>query len=92
MEGLAFINDHSVLSDGVSYALLHPGPDRMLIVLRFDDGEAKAGLVGEDVIGALPLLTARRHLPADEDTPVGEIELFTHLEKNVPPGIDPARA
>ena len=60
----------------------------MIVVLRLYDGEPYAGLVGENVVGALPLLAARRHLSADEDAPIGERNLFSHLKKNVPPGAD----
>ena len=60
----------------------------MVVVLRFDDGETDTGLVGEDVIGALLLLAAGRHPPADDDAPIGESELFAHLEEHVPPGPD----
>ena len=49
----------------------------------FDDGERDAGLVVEDVVGALRFAAAGE-LAADDDAALGEIDLLAHLVHHVP--------
>ena len=62
--------------------LLHAGADGVIVVFRFDDGDRDARLVEEKVIG-LPGFTALDRLAANDDTALGEVDLFPQLGHHI---------
>ena len=70
---------------GVAQALLHPGADRVAVVLGLDDGQGKVLLPEEHVVRTLPL-AALPELAPDDDLAIGEGEFAADLCLQVPPG------
>ena len=68
---------------GVFERLLHAGADGVIVVFRFDDGDRDAWLVEEKVVGLLGF-TALDRLAANDDTALGEVDLFPKLGHHMP--------
>ena len=70
---------------GILQPLLNTVPDRMAVVLCLNQGDRDVGLIIEDEVRLLGL-SARHKLAPDNDPPLGEEHLFSHLQHLVPAG------
>ena len=75
---------------GVVEGLLHPAADRLVRTLGLDDREGKVGLVGQQVVRALPGAALGR-LAANRDPACRERVLAPDLCRRVPPSPDNGR-
>ena len=84
-EGIAVrtVGEWQVQQFGVGNRLLHAVADPMVVVLRLDDRDRDARLVGEDVIDLLSLAALDR-LAANDHAASGEVDLLPKLRHEAP--------
>ena len=70
---------------GVFQRLLHAGADAAQVALGLDDRDRDIGLDAQHDIGA-PGPAARDQLAAHGDAALADLELFAHLQLNIPAG------
>jgi hypothetical protein len=75
----------NVESLSVSKPLLHAGPHAVVVVLSLNDCELEIGAVGKDQVCKLPL-TSLDGFAFYQDWSIGEVDLLSNLELNVPAG------
>ena len=84
-EGVAVgtVGEWHIENLGVSESLLHAVADRVVVVLRFQNGERNVWFVGEDVVRLLRLPTLNC-LATHDDATFREVGFLTNLGHQVP--------
>ncbi len=65
--------------------LLHAGTKAIRLILGFDQGDGLIGAEVQDVVGTLAFAPAMQ-LAANDDSALGEADLFTNLSMQIPSG------
>ena len=83
-------HERNVERFGIAEGLLHAGAERVLVVLRLDDGNGQVLLVIEDVVSSTRLATAV-HFAAHDNASLGEADFLTYLLMQIPASVTNGR-